>query len=103
MDAKKNANKWVLKRKNPKSTQPVKVVPLSKSSDPVRPYRDDRGNVTCPSCGEMLHETRLVEHLAHTHGFSKPTLQLLVESEKQSKSSWVNVLQGGLPSLGKRR
>lgn len=103
MDAKKNANKWVLKRKNPKSTQPVKVVPVPEPSNPVRPYRDDRGNVTCPSCCEMLHETRLVEHLAQTHGFSRPALQLLVESEKQSKSPWVKVLQGGLPSLGKKR
>lgn len=103
MEPKKNHKKRVFVKKKPKNTQPVRYVPVPEPSNPLRPYRDDRGNVTCPSCGEMLHETRLVEHLAQTHGFSRPALQLLVESKKQSKSPWVKVLQGGLPSLGKKR
>lgn len=56
--------------------------------------------VLCLLCGQLVHAGTLLTHKSEVHGESRVT-----PSPVRSKGSnvWVNVFQGGLPGLGKRR
>lgn len=58
------------------------------------------GGLVCILCGERVPKNGLLKHKADAHGELQVT-----PSPVRSKGSdvWVNVFQGGLPGLGKRR
>lgn len=59
---------------------------------------DDAQAVTCILCGKKIPKGHLLEHKSQIHG------EKMYEASpvrKSSTNNWVNVVQGGLPSLGK--
>lgn len=66
------------------------------------PYCDVNGYVICQFCNEKFLYENLPSHFMSNHGFSKKQIELLDHSDG-SKSKWLNFVQGGLPSLGKKR
>lgn len=60
-----------------------------------------RGNALyCVLCGQKVPAGRLLEHKKTAHG--EKLVPRSAETVGQ-KSHWVRLIQGGLPSLGKRR
>lgn len=55
---------------------------------------------TCILCGVHVPNGELLKHKQDVHGERQVAL---VKKAKRKPSSWVSVVSGGLPSLGKRR
>lgn len=53
----------------------------------------------CPLCGEHLQRGSMLAHKERLHGEKQITPS---PTGRHNGNSWVSVVQGGLPSLGKR-
>lgn len=84
--------------KSPTKVQKKSTASKAKGGGRVNPVFGDP--VVCVLCGQLVHAGTLLTHKAEVHGESRVT-----PSPVRSKGSnvWVNVFQGGLPGLGKRR
>lgn len=71
------------------------------SSAPSRPARSvaSSGYICCFLCGEQVRKGELLAHKISVHGELPPKPQ----KRRVSNRTWVSIVQGGLPSLGKRR
>lgn len=89
------------KNNNPKTSTVIKQKNISnkKHDHSKSKSRKSRGGVNCILCGEFVPKGFLLEHKEKIHGESRQSMK---SSTRASKSVWVSIVQGGLPSLGKR-
>lgn len=60
---------------------------------------EDRKPLNCPICGIQLAKGTVLDHKASVHGEQKVTPSPV---QPHNEDAWVSVVQGGLPSLGRR-
>jgi hypothetical protein len=63
----------------------------------VKPYKP----LSCPLCGERISRGKMLEHKELIHGERSASREEGVPGRR--KQVWVQIVQGGLPGLGKRR
>ena len=97
---KKSANKepttYILPKNSIKrAARPKKIIGTGSQS--LRPSK----SLSCPLCGERLSRGKMLEHKAQAHG--ERSIPPAASAPRRRKHVWVQVVQGGLPGLGKRR
>jgi hypothetical protein len=91
----KESETYVLPRNTIKRAARIKK--SGGNNQPAKPYKP----LSCPLCGERVSRGKMLEHKELIHGErSTPRGESVPGRRKQV---WVQVLQGGLPGLGKRR
>jgi|LauGreDrversion4_1035100.scaffolds.fasta_scaffold337452_1 hypothetical protein len=73
---------------------------LKKSGDELKKkYPKVYKKLICPLCGMEVPKGTILAHKEHLHGEKMVTPS---PSRGVSKAGWVSIVQGGLPSLGRK-
>lgn len=65
----------------------------------ARRVREIGSGNACPLCGKLVPAMQMLDHKVKIHGETRVVKSPL---RRVNENLWVSVLQGGLPSLGKR-
>jgi hypothetical protein len=66
----------------------------------VKTYQVKSDGIACVLCGALIQKGKMLEHKAKVHGEREITPSV---TPTRQRNVWVQILQGGLPGLGKRR
>lgn len=86
-------------RNKPMVTQPRESLSAAQKYKKALNSRKSGGGVVCILCGKRVPKGKLLEHKQDVHG---EAMYVCSPARYRPSSPWVQIVQGGLPGLGKR-